>query len=76
MRGGGPDCLDLSHFRTKNLAPSPFCKWLQRYLPHFPAASEIVIFDRSWYNRAGVERVMGFCSLGMSQDPTTRNGRA
>lgn len=36
--------------------------YLQRYLPHFPAAGEIVIFDRSWYNRAGVERVMGFCS--------------
>jgi len=36
--------------------------YLQRYLPHFPAAGEIVIFDRSWYNRAGVERVMGFCT--------------
>jgi polyphosphate kinase len=36
--------------------------YLQRYLPHFPAATEIVIFDRSWYNRAGVERVMGFCT--------------
>jgi len=36
--------------------------YLQRYMPHFPAAGEIVIFDRSWYNRAGVERVMGFCS--------------
>ncbi|MBK9657205.1 MAG: polyphosphate kinase 2 [Rhodanobacteraceae bacterium] len=35
---------------------------IQRYIPHFPAAGEIVIFDRSWYNRAGVERVMGFCS--------------
>jgi len=35
---------------------------LQRYLPHFPAAGEIVIFDRSWYNRAGVEYVMGFCT--------------
>jgi polyphosphate kinase 2 len=35
--------------------------YLQRYVPHFPAAGEIVIFDRSWYNRAGVERVMGFC---------------
>jgi polyphosphate kinase 2 len=34
----------------------------QRYLAHFPAAGEIVIFDRSWYNRAGVEYVMGFCS--------------
>jgi polyphosphate kinase len=36
--------------------------YLQRYVPHFPAAGEIVIFDRSWYNRAGVERVMEFCS--------------
>jgi len=36
--------------------------YLQRYLEHFPAAGEIVIFDRSWYNRAGVERVMGFCT--------------
>jgi polyphosphate kinase 2 len=34
----------------------------QRYIEHFPAAGEIVIFDRSWYNRAGVERVMGFCT--------------
>ena len=36
--------------------------YVQRYLPYMPAAGEIVIFDRSWYNRAGVERVMGFCS--------------
>jgi len=36
--------------------------YLQRYLQHFPAAGEVVIFDRSWYNRAGVEHVMGFCS--------------
>ncbi len=36
--------------------------YLQRYMQHFPAAGEIVIFDRSWYNRAGVEVVMGFCS--------------
>ena len=36
--------------------------YMQRYLQHMPAAGEIVIFDRSWYNRAGVERVMGFCS--------------
>jgi polyphosphate kinase len=36
--------------------------YMQRYLPWFPAAGEIVIFDRSWYNRAGVEYVMGFCS--------------
>ena len=36
--------------------------YMQRYLRHFPAAGEVVIFDRSWYNRAGVEYVMGFCS--------------
>jgi polyphosphate kinase 2 len=36
--------------------------YMQRYLEHFPAAGEIVIFDRSWYNRAGVESVMGFCT--------------
>ncbi len=36
--------------------------YIQRYITHFPAAGEVVIFDRSWYNRAGVERVMGFCT--------------
>jgi polyphosphate kinase 2 len=36
--------------------------YAQRYLPHLPAAGEVVIFDRSWYNRAGVERIMGFCT--------------
>jgi polyphosphate kinase 2 len=36
--------------------------YIQRYIGHFPAAGEVVIFDRSWYNRAGVERVMGFCT--------------
>jgi len=36
--------------------------YIQRYLPYLPAAGEVVIFDRSWYNRAGVERVMGFCT--------------
>src|SRR5512134_1883631 len=36
--------------------------YIQRYIQHFPAAGEIVIFDRSWYNRAGVERVMGFAN--------------
>ena len=35
--------------------------YMQRYMAHFPAAGELVIFDRSWYNRAGVEYVMGFC---------------
>ena len=38
--------------------------YMQRYVPHLPAAGEIVIFDRSWYNRAGVEYVMGFCTKG------------
>ena len=36
--------------------------YIQRYLPHLPSGGEIVVFDRSWYNRAGVERVMGFCT--------------
>ena len=53
-------------FRTVALpAPSDREKtqiFFQRYVPHLPAAGEIVIFDRSWYNRAGVEYVMGFCS--------------
>ena len=53
-------------FRTVAL-PTPTARaksqsYLQRYVPHLPAAGEVVIFDRSWYNRAGVERVMGFCS--------------
>jgi len=42
--------------------------YIQRYLPHFPAAGEIVIFDRSWYNRAGVEYVMGFCTEKQHRD--------
>jgi len=41
--------------------------YLQRYVSHFPAAGEVVIFDRSWYNRAGVERVMGFCTPEQSE---------
>jgi polyphosphate kinase 2 len=53
-------------FRTVALpAPSDREKtqmFLQRYVEHFPAAGEIIIFDRSWYNRAGVEYVMGFCT--------------
>jgi polyphosphate kinase len=36
--------------------------YFQRYIAHLPTAGEIVVFDRSWYNRAGVERVMGFCT--------------
>lgn len=59
-------------FRTVAL-PAPTDRektqmYLQRYLPHFPAAGEVVIFDRSWYNRAGVERVMGFASDEQVQD--------
>jgi polyphosphate kinase len=42
--------------------------YMQRYMQHFPAAGEIVIFDRSWYNRAGVEHVMGFCTKAQYQD--------
>jgi polyphosphate kinase 2 len=42
--------------------------YIQRYLPHLPAAGEVVIFDRSWYNRAGVERVMEFCTEGQARD--------
>ena len=41
--------------------------YIQRYMKHFPAAGEVVIFDRSWYNRAGVERVMGFCTEEQSK---------
>ncbi len=41
--------------------------YMQRYIAHLPAAGEIVIFDRSWYNRAGVDRVMGFCSEKKAQ---------
>jgi polyphosphate kinase 2 len=53
-------------FRTVAL-PAPTDReksqmYMQRYMAHFPAAGEIVIFDRSWYNRAGVEHVMGFCT--------------
>jgi polyphosphate kinase 2 len=42
--------------------------YFQRYVAHLPAAGEIVLFDRSWYNRAGVERVMGFCSEDQSDE--------
>ena len=45
--------------------------YFQRYVAHLPAAGEMVLFDRSWYNRAGVERVMGFCTT-----PTTRKSDA
>src|SRR6516162_2702690 len=53
-------------FRVVALAaPTPREKsqmYIQRYVEHFPAGGEVIIFDRSWYNRAGVERVMGFCA--------------
>jgi polyphosphate kinase len=42
--------------------------YLQRYVPHLPAAGDVVIFDRSWYNRAGVERVMGFCTAAQTKE--------
>jgi polyphosphate kinase 2 len=42
--------------------------YFQRYIQHLPAAGEIVLFDRSWYNRAGVEKVMGFCTADQTQD--------
>ena len=42
--------------------------YFQRYVPHLPAAGEMVLFDRSWYNRAGVERVMGFCTEAEYQE--------
>jgi polyphosphate kinase len=42
--------------------------YFQRYVPHLPAAGEIVCFDRSWYNRAGVEHVMGFCTAAQYQE--------
>ena len=42
--------------------------YVQRYMAHFPAAGEIVIYDRSWYNRAGVEHVMGFCTKKQHRD--------
>jgi polyphosphate kinase 2 len=42
--------------------------YFQRYIEHLPATGEIVLFDRSWYNRAGVERVMGFCTVDQAQD--------
>ena len=43
--------------------------YYQRYINHLPAAGEIVLFDRSWYNRAGVERVMGFCTRAPGSRP-------
>ena len=46
--------------------------YVQRYMPHLPAAGEVVIFDRSWYNRAGVERVMGFCTRGAGAEVSSK----
>jgi polyphosphate kinase len=58
--------LDTRHFRVVALGKPTereSTQWyFQRYIEHLPSAGEIVLFDRSWYNRAGVERVMGFCS--------------
>ncbi|HEY9598861.1 MAG TPA: polyphosphate kinase 2 [Cyanophyceae cyanobacterium] len=60
------DCLNPRGCRVVALGkPSDVEKtqwYFQRYVPHLPSAGEIVLFDRSWYNRAGVERVMGFCT--------------
>jgi polyphosphate kinase 2 len=60
------ECVSPRVFRVVALAtPTERQKsqmFMQRYVEHLPAAGEIVIFDRSWYNRAGVERVMGFCT--------------
>jgi len=60
------ECVSPRVFRLVALpAPSDREKsqiYMQRYIAHFPAAGEVVIFDRSWYNRAGVERVMGYCT--------------
>jgi len=44
------------------------CWYFQRYVSHLPAAGELVLFDRSWYNRAGVEYVMGFCTKAQHRD--------
>ena len=58
--------LDTRHYRIVALSKPndrERTQWYyQRYIEHLPAAGEIVLFDRSWYNRAGVEKVMGFCS--------------
>jgi polyphosphate kinase len=54
--------------RVCRVAALPAPSYLQRYVAHLPAAGEIVLFDRSWYNRAGVERVMGFCSEDQSDE--------
>ena len=50
--------------------------YFQRYVAHLPAAGEIVLFDRSWYNRAGVERVMGFATPKRSRSSSARHRRS
>src|SRR6267154_688581 len=56
-------CMKGSRRKSAGLSSwSKTAIFLQRYIAHFPAGGEIVIFDRSWYNRAGVEHVMGFCT--------------
>ena len=59
--GSARACSGSSRCRRRPSARSSQM-YMQRYMPHFPAGGEVVIFDRSWYNRAGVERVMGFCT--------------
>ena len=50
--------------------------YIQRYIAHFPAAGEVAIFDRSWYNRAGVEPVMGYCTQAQSERSSSRCPRS
>lgn len=50
--------------------------YFQRYVHHLPAAGEMVLFDRSWYNRAGVERVMGFAPMSSTSGSSTRRPRS
>src|SRR6478735_3009927 len=70
-KGGTIKALTPRVFRVVALpAPTEREKsqmYVQRYIRHLPAAGEIVIFDRSWYNRAGVERVMGFCTQAQAE---------
>ena len=68
--------VDQRHYRTAQPPPGPRRRsvqahqrertqwYFQRYISHLPAAGELVVFDRSWYNRAGVEKVMGVCTSG------------
>ena len=59
--------VSAREFSVQSRLPAPSDRektqfFIQRYIERFPAAGEVVIFDRSWYNRAGVEYVMGFCT--------------